>query len=301
VWDPANNVHESHYNGVFQRGGPFDRDLHVGGGRLRGASRIYKVGNYELGSGAAAQHAYAAIMSAIKTAFARANAARLSRDSTSEETSSEMSALSSREDALSSSFDHAFVSESHRIKRLATHTRDALVNHARAIRQVRRKVNLLDHEHVVEDHRLHILLKNQHALERLGAAALVAAKSVRGAAVRAEADASRAEDGVSSLRPRIVSLQRTHNENVAYILKIAHALLRTNALVRDCLPSRALHATHMFCQVRDLSFGAMEQIKADIESGSVRQDSLETLISLLSKHTDQRFVKVAKEIKKQVR
>ena len=44
----------------------------------------------------------------------------------------------------------------------------------------------------------------------------------------------------------------------------------------------------------------MEQIKADIESGSVRQDSLETLISLLSKHTDQRFVKVAKEIKQQV-
>ena len=44
----------------------------------------------------------------------------------------------------------------------------------------------------------------------------------------------------------------------------------------------------------------MEQIKADIESGSVRQDSLETLISLLSKHTDQRFAKVAKEIKQQV-
>jgi hypothetical protein len=44
----------------------------------------------------------------------------------------------------------------------------------------------------------------------------------------------------------------------------------------------------------------MEQIKADIESGSVRQDSLETLISLLSKHTDQRFVNVAKEMKKQV-
>jgi hypothetical protein len=44
----------------------------------------------------------------------------------------------------------------------------------------------------------------------------------------------------------------------------------------------------------------MERIKADIESGSVRQDSLETLISLLSKHTDQRFVKVAKEIKQQV-
>ncbi len=42
-------------------------------------------------------------------------------------------------------------------------------------------------------------------------------------------------------------------------------------------------------------------MKADIESGSVRQDSLETLISLLSKHTDQRFVKVAKEMKKQVR
>jgi hypothetical protein len=45
----------------------------------------------------------------------------------------------------------------------------------------------------------------------------------------------------------------------------------------------------------------MAQIKADIESGAVRQDSLETLISLLTKHTDQRFVKVAKEMKKQVK
>ncbi len=53
--------------------------------------------------------------------------------------------------------------------------------------------------------------------------------------------------------------------------------------------------------MHDLSFGPLEQIKADIESGAVRQDSLETLISLLTKHTDQRFVKVAKEIKKQVR
>jgi hypothetical protein len=231
VWDPANNVHESHYNGLFQRGGPFERDLSVGGGRLRGASRIYKVGKYELGSGAAAQHAYAVIMAAIKTAYARANAARLARYSTSEATSSAISSLLSREDALSSSFNKAFVSQAHRIKRVASRTRDALVNHAHAIRQVRRKVNKLGHEQAAEGYKLHILLKNQRALERLGAAALVAAKSVKGTAVRAETDASRAEDDVSSLRPAVVSLQHTHNENVAYILKIAHALMRTNALV----------------------------------------------------------------------
>jgi hypothetical protein len=235
VWDPANNVHESHYNGVFQRGGPFERNLHVGGGRFKGADRVYKVGKYELGSGAAARHAYTVIMSAIKTAFARASAARLARVSHSDdEISSEISALSSRENAFSSSVDDAFASEARRIKRLADHTRDALVNHASAIKQVRRKVNLLGHEQAVQDHRLHILLNNQHALARLGAAALIAAKGVRGTALRAEADASHAEDDVSKLRPRIVSLQRTHNENVAYILKIAHALLRTNALVR-CL------------------------------------------------------------------
>jgi hypothetical protein len=53
--------------------------------------------------------------------------------------------------------------------------------------------------------------------------------------------------------------------------------------------------------MHDLTFKDLEMIKADIESGAVRQDSLETLISILTKHTDQRFVKVAKEMKKQVR
>ena len=249
VWDPANNVHESHYNGVFQRGGPFERNLHVGGGRLRGADRVYKVGKYDLGSGSAAHDAYTAIMTAIKTAFARANAARLARLSHSDdvEISSQISALSSRQDAFASSVDHAFASDWHRIKRLAKHTRDALMNHASAIKQVRRKVNRLGHEQAVQDHRLHILLNNQHALARLGAAALIAAKGVRGTARRAEADASRAEDDVSKLSPRIVSLQHTHNENVAFILKVARALLKTNVLVRGSELIRSLALALMTC------------------------------------------------------
>jgi len=40
-------------------------------------------------------------------------------------------------------------------------------------------------------------------------------------------------------------------------------------------------------QVHDLAFEDLEKIRSDIESGAVRQDSLETLIQLLTKHTDQ--------------
>jgi hypothetical protein len=329
VWDPANNARESHYNGVFQRGGPFERDLKVGGGRFTGSRRVYRVGNIVLGSSAAAQHAYASIISAIKIAVARAAAAHSVRVSHSHtEVSYEMSALSSREAELSASVSHNLASQSARIDRLATRTRVALVNHAHAIRQVRRDVNQLGHDQVVEDHRFHVLLNNQHALERIGVAALAKANSVKGTALRAEFDAKHAQSDVSRVvLPRILSLQRSHNENVAYILQLAHSLLKTNALVRHlvhaptahfrqhvhalatlhvpphtrCLPATRQPSNQLTpCQVHDLSFGDMERIKADIESGSVRQDSLETLISLLSKHTDQRFVKVAKEIKQQV-
>lgn len=233
MWDPANNARESHYNGVFQRGGPFDRDLKVGGGRFTGSRRVYRVGNFELGSGAAAQHAYASIMSAIKKiAFARAYAAHSSHESHTE-VSYEISALSSREAELSASVSHDLASQSARIHRLATHTRGALVNHARAIRQVRRDVSQLGHDQVVEDGRFHVLLNNQHTLERIGAAALAKANSVKGTALRAEFDAKHAQSDVSRVvLPRILSLQRTHNENVAYILQLAHSLLATNALVR---------------------------------------------------------------------
>jgi hypothetical protein len=282
VWDPANNVHESHYNGVFQRGGPFDRDLRVGGGRLAGSRKVYRIGNFELGSGAAAQHAYATVMAAIKTAYSRAIAARLARESEIEQ-NSEISAMALRDSELSSSVRHALASQSRRIRRMSAHTHAVLVNHARAIKNVRGKVDLLGRDQAVEDRRLHVLLNNQHALARLAASAYVKAKSVRSVATRAEYDAAHAQNDVSrKVLPRILSLQRTHNENVAYILRLAHALMQTNALVHD------------------LTFKNMEQIKADIESGAVRQDSLETLISLLTKHTDQRFVKVAKDMKKQV-
>jgi hypothetical protein len=305
VWDPANNVHESHYNGVFQRGGPFDRDLHVGGGRLRGSRRVYKVGNFELGSGAAAQHAYATIMAAIKTAYARVIATHIAREYESRRSSDSFEA------ALSASFRHSLASQARRIRRISAHTHIALVDHARAIRKVRRKVVQLDHEQAIEDRRLHVLLNNQHALARLGASAYVKAKHVSAEALRAEIDAAHAKNVVSTrVIPRILSLQRTHNENVAYILRLAHALMNTNALVRhECTRAHTNahshsaplhHARHLTsCQLHDLTFKNMEQIKADIESGAVRQDSLETLISLLTKHTDQRFVKVAKEMKKQ--
>jgi hypothetical protein len=234
VWDPANNARESHYNGVFQRGGPFERDLKIGGGRFTGSRRVYRVGNFELGSGAAAQHAYASIMSAIKKiAFAHAYAAHSIHESHTEVSSYELSALSSREAELSAAVSHHLASQSARIHRLATHTRGALVNHARAIRQVRRDVSQLGHDQVVEDHRFHVLLNNQHTLERIGVAALAKANSVKGTALRAEFDAKHAQSDVSSVvLPRILSLQRTHNENVAYILQLAHSLLATNALVR---------------------------------------------------------------------
>ena len=144
-----------------------------------------------------------------------------------------MSALSSREAELSASVSHHLASQSARIHRLATHTRGALVNHARAIRQVRRDVSQLGHDQVVEDHRFHVLLNNQHTLERIGVAALAKANSVKGTALRAEFDAKHAQSDVSRVvLPRILSLQRTHNENVAYILQLAHSLLATNALVR---------------------------------------------------------------------
>ena len=88
-----------------------------------------------------------------------------------------------------------------------------------------------------------------------------------------------------------------------------------------CAPPRS--NCNALLQVHDLAYEDLEKIRSDIESGAVRQDSLETLIALLTKHTDQvnfnpdprrnpnlivalltrseqRFVKVAKEMKKQV-
>jgi hypothetical protein len=94
-------------------------------------------------------------------------------------------------------------------------------------------VDQLDHEQAVEDRTLHVLLNNQHALARLGASAYVKAKHVSAEALRAEIDAAHAKNDLSTrVFPRILSLQRTHNENVAYILRLAHALMKTNSLVR---------------------------------------------------------------------
>jgi hypothetical protein len=229
VWDPSNNVHESHYNGVFQRGGPFDRNLLVGGGRFRGSHFEYRIGNLDLGSGAAARNAYATILAAINVAYVRAKAARL-RGLHSED-ASEISALSARQASLSSSMYSALASQSESIHRLAAHTHLALVNHAHAIRRVRRNVRQLNQNEALEAHRLYVLLHNQHALERLGATAYATAKSVRGMAKRAEDDAANAQSDASSLGSRILSLQQSHNQNVAYILQISRALLKTNALV----------------------------------------------------------------------
>ena len=258
VWDPANNVHESYYGGKFQRGGVFDRDLSVGGGRLSGS---VKVGDLDLGSGSAAQNAYAAIIGAIKTAYVRARAARLQKSLAA---SSSIAALSSRIDSralrirrirsglasLASSTRNALASQSYRIGRLAAETRSVFINQNTRISDVSDDVKQLNGQQRVDVSRLHVLLRNQHALARLGAAAFVKAKSVLGLAMRAQADAAQSESEANDARvvvgraaQRIASLQRTHNENVAYILQIAHALLKTNSLVllSACISSHKPH------------------------------------------------------------
>ena len=187
---------------------------------------VYRIGNFELGSGAAALHAYTTIMAAIKTAYSRAITSRLALRSNTDAHYENIDA------ALVSSVNHALVLQARRIHRITAQTHHALVNHAHAIKNVRRKVDQLGREQAVDDSRLHVLLNNQHALARLAASAYVKAKSVSDVASRAEIDAAHAQSDVTKrVFPRILSLQRTHNENVAFILRLAHSLMATNALV----------------------------------------------------------------------
>ena len=190
-----------------------------------------------------------------------ARAARLQKSLAA---SSSIAALSSRIDSralrirrirsglasLASSTRNALASQSYRIGRLAAETRSVFINQNTRISDVSDDVKQLNGQQRVDVSRLHVLLRNQHALARLGAAAFVKAKSVLGLAMRAQADAAQSESEANDARvvvgraaQRIASLQRTHNENVAYILQIAHALLKTNSLVllSACISSHKPH------------------------------------------------------------